>query len=120
MLVKLLVFVLISLASGKTRIGPLPHELWEKVKDFPVDEDESKIVGGELIEITDRPFQVAFLYNGNLRCGGAWLGGNVVLTAAHCCNGVSANKVSVRLGSSFHAQGGEVWNLFLRLKYISN
>ena len=104
----LLSLVLLS-AQAKTRKGPFPAKVWEKLRNEPlVDEDESKIVGGELIEITDRPFQVAFLYNGNLRCGGAWLGGNVVLTAAHCCNGVSANKVSVRLGSSFHAQGGEV------------
>ena len=110
MLVKLLIpLVLISLTFAKTRKGPLPHDLWEKVKDWPViDEDESKIVGGELIDISDRPFQVAFLNSGNLRCGGAWLGGNVVLTAAHCCEGVSTSKASVRLGSNFHAQGGEV------------
>ena len=68
-----------------------------------VDEDESKIVGGELIEITDRPFQVAFLYNGNLRCGGAWLGGNVVLTAAHCCNAIGSPQ--------FTNQDGEILDL---------
>ena len=84
----------------------------EKVKDLPVvDEPEDKIVGGEEVDISDRPFQVVFLYNNRLRCGGAWLGGNAVLTAAHCCDGVSASSVSVRVGSSKHASGGDVYDV---------
>ena len=84
----------------------------DKVKDLPVvDEPEEKIVGGEDVDISERPFQVVFLYYGSLRCGGAWIGGKAVLTAGHCCDGVSASSVSVRMGSSKHASGGDVSNV---------
>lgn len=67
-----------------------------------------RIVGGNSASIEDRPFQVALLYQGSIRCGGAWLGGNAVLTAAQCCDGVSANEISIRVGSTQHASGGDV------------
>ena len=40
------------------------------------------------VDISERPFQIVFLYYGSLRCGGAWMGGKNILTAAHCCDGV--------------------------------
>ena len=43
------------------------------------------------------------------RCGGSWIGiGNAILTAAHCSDGVIASLVSVRVGSTEHASGGDV------------
>jgi len=105
-----IVLICIALAvQAKTRKGPLPHLFWDKVKHLDaVDEPEDRIVGGTEIDISERPFQIVFLYYGSLRCGGAWIGGKNILTAAHCCDGVSASSVSVRLGSSNHASGGEV------------
>lgn len=82
------------------------------MKHLPVvDEPEDKIVGGTEVDISERPFQIVFLYYGSLRCGGAWIGGDAVLTAAHCCDGVSASSVSVRVGSSRHASGGDVYDV---------
>ena len=49
------------------------------LKNLPkVDEPEDKIVGGEDVDISERPFQVVFEWYGSLICGGAWIGGNKV------------------------------------------
>merc|ERR1712244_182021 len=113
MLRSTLVLLCIALTvQAKTRRGPLPHLFWDKVKHLDVvDEPEDKIVGGEEVDISERPFQIVFLYYGSLRCGGAWMGGKNILTAAHCCDGVSASSVSVRMGSSRHASGGDVYDV---------
>jgi len=113
MLRSALVVLCIALAvQAKTRKGPLPHLFWDKVKHLDVvDEPEDKIVGGTEVDISERPFQIVFLYYGSLRCGGAWMGGKNILTAAHCCDGVSASSVSVRMGSSRHASGGDVYDV---------
>merc|ERR1712168_417603 len=78
MLRSALCLLLIALAvQAKTRQGPLPHEFWDKIKDEPViDEPEDRIVGGTDVDISERPFQIVFLYYGSLRCGGAWMGGS--------------------------------------------
>ena len=53
--------------------------LRNQVKNLPkVDEPEEKIVGGEDVDISERPFQVVFEWYGSLICGGAWIGGNKV------------------------------------------
>merc|ERR1712223_589963 len=113
MLRSALVLLCIALAvQAKPRRGPLPHLFWDKVKHLDVvDEPEEKIVGGTEVDISERPFQIVFLYYGSLRCGGAWMGGKNILTAAHCCDGVSASSVSVRMGSSRHASGGDVYDV---------
>merc|ERR1712001_95924 len=106
-----LLFIALAV-QAKTRQGPLPHEFWDKIKDEPViDEPEDRIVGGTDVDISERPFQIVFLYYGSLRCGGSWIGGNAILTAAHCCAGVSASSVSVRVGSSRYSSGGDVYDV---------
>ena len=40
------------------------------------------------IDIGERPFQVVFLYDGSIRCSGAWMGGKNILTSGVCCDGV--------------------------------
>ena len=59
----LLSLVLLS-AQAKTRKGPFPAKVWEKLRNEPlVDEDESKIVGGTDVEdLSERPYQVSKLY----------------------------------------------------------
>ena len=58
----LLSLVLLS-AQAKTRKGPFPAKVWEKLRNEPfVDEDESKIVGGTDVEdLSERPYQVIYL-----------------------------------------------------------
>ena len=43
-----------------------------------------KIVGGELVSITEYPYQVALLNNSQIVCGGTLISAEWVLTAAHC------------------------------------
>merc|ERR1711936_1014116 len=63
------------------------------------------------VDISERPFQVVFEWYGSLICGGAWIGGNKVLTAAHCCDGSGASEVTVRAGTAKHASGGTVYDV---------
>merc|ERR1712018_427790 len=98
--------------QAKTRQGPLPVKFWNNVKNLPkVEEPEDRIVGGHDVDISERPFQVVFQCYGDLICGGAWIGGNKVLTAAHCCDGSDASAVTVRAGSARHASGGTVYDV---------
>ena len=85
--------------QAKTRQGPLPVKFWNNVKNLPkVDEPEDRIVGGHDVDISERPFQVVFQWYGSLICGGAWIGGNKVLTAAHCMVGRANGDIQVLLG----------------------
>merc|ERR1712004_30426 len=108
----LLSLVLLS-AQAKTRKGPFPAKVWEKLRNEPlVDEDESKIVGGTDVEdLSERPYQIVMMRSGSLRCGGSIIGDNTVLTAAHCCDGVSASSISIRAGTLEHAKGGVVYDV---------
>ena len=40
------------------------------------------------IDISERPFQVVFLYDGSFRCSGAWMGDKNILTSSVCCDEV--------------------------------
>merc|ERR1739847_27531 len=108
----IIVLCLALAIQAKSRQGPLPVKFWNKVKHLPkVDEPEDRIVGGSNVGISERPFQVVFQWYGSLICGGAWIGGNKVLTAAHCCCGSGASEVTVRAGTAKHASGGTVYDV---------
>merc|ERR1740129_530452 len=113
MLRSALVLFCIALAvQAKPRKGPLTDLFGDEVKPFDVaDEPENKIIGGTEIDISERPFQVAFLYDGSFRCSGAWMGGKNILTSGVCCDGVSTSSASVRMGSSKHDSGGDIYNV---------
>ncbi|XP_053685994.1 transmembrane protease serine 9-like [Sabethes cyaneus] len=63
-----------------------------------------RIVGGFEVDIADVPFQVSLRNDYGHFCGGSVVGSRWVLTAAHCVGG----ELSVRVGSSLHAEGGQV------------
>lgn len=79
------------------------NEPVEKPKSF-----KKKIVGGEAVDIEDFPYHVSVQLNGRHFCGGVILSNLTCLTAAHCTDGINVNYLSIRAGSSLHAEKGQV------------
>lgn len=52
--------------------------------DGEIEDNEAKILGGQLAKSGDHPWQVLLLFGATLRCGGSIINANTVLTAAHC------------------------------------
>merc|ERR1711862_616513 len=107
MKVTFLVLALALAVSAKTRRGPLPQIIREKFHD-DLKTNEPRIVGGSTISISERPFQVGLEYSffDFTFCGGSLIASDKVLTAAHCCDGESADDLKVRVGTDRNAEGG--------------
>ncbi|KAF2896658.1 hypothetical protein ILUMI_09518 [Ignelater luminosus] len=69
---------------------------------------DGRIVGGTPVDIDDFPYQCSLRYFGSHRCGCSIISNSVVLTAAHCTDGISASVLSVRVGSASKSSGGEI------------
>ncbi|XP_017130161.1 trypsin beta-like [Drosophila elegans] len=69
---------------------------------------EERIVGGYNIPIKDVPWQVSLLNNGVHDCGGIIYSDRVILTAAHCLEGVNLQKFWIRAGSPIWSKGGQL------------
>merc|ERR1711992_90214 len=105
----LLSLVLLS-AQAKTRKGPFPAKVWEKLRNEPlVDEDESKIVGGTDVEdLSERPYQIAMLKSGRLRCGGAIIGDDIcLLITSDTINAPGSAKATLPTGPMEFSPGDE-------------
>ncbi|KAH8355318.1 hypothetical protein KR093_010766 [Drosophila rubida] len=73
---------------------------------------DGRIVGGQVTEIRNFPYQASIQRQGEHICGGAIIGDYFVLTAAHCFeDSWSLPDYSVRLGATEHATGGELLSL---------
>ncbi|XP_022821664.1 trypsin CFT-1-like [Spodoptera litura] len=75
-----------------------------------------RIVGGNVVDISQYPSIAALLYSWNSNqywqtCGGSILNFNTILTAAHCTYGDTALRWRIRLGSSWANSGGNVYNV---------
>lgn len=70
--------------------------------------ESSSIVQGMDIDITAAPYQISLQTLGRHRCGGSIISTTWVLTAAHCTFGIILPYLSVRVGSTKHASGGEI------------
>ncbi|XP_045762875.1 vitellin-degrading protease-like isoform X2 [Maniola jurtina] len=74
-------------------------------------EEDTRIVGGEDVDIKEVPYQVSVLKHGRHSCGGAIIDIDLILTAAHCVIGSSPRNLQVRAGSSSSQTGGEVYQV---------
>lgn len=72
--------------------------------------ESDKIVGGDVISISDAPYQAALLYSGNFVCGASIISTKYLLSAAHCVQDYK-NKLSVRVGSNHAYKDGEVFQV---------
>ncbi|XP_049540844.1 serine protease SP24D-like [Anopheles darlingi] len=70
----------------------------------------NRIVGGQLADDTQLPYQIALFYEGRFRCGGSIIGDRLVLTAAHCVveenEILDAKLLTVHAGSASLKEGG--------------
>nr|AAQ75386.1 trypsinogen [Pediculus humanus]AAQ82537.1 trypsinogen [Pediculus humanus] len=73
-----------------------------------VQEEEGYIVGGKNTSISEVPYLVAMLNNGNFFCGGSVVAPNLVVTAAHCVYEQNHKSLAFRAGSSKANVGGVV------------
>lgn len=67
-------------------------------KVIPTSKCDSRIVGGQNAQAGQFPYQILLKYTTNQLCGGALIqidNNQVVLTAAHCVEGFSANQITV-------------------------
>lgn len=46
-----------------------------------------RIIGGSVASPGQFPFQAGLFLDGSGFCGGSLIAGNVIMTAAHCCDG---------------------------------
>lgn len=69
----------------------------------------SAVVGGEPVDITDAPWQVSLQDSSGHFCGGSVIGPSLILTAAHCTEGMSPSAITVRAGiGNLNEAGGQV------------
>ena len=72
---------------------------------------QGKIVGGRETSIEEHPWQVSLQSRGFHFCGGSIISKDAILTAAHCTTSYPASAMTVRVGSSRTASGGEVYQV---------
>ncbi|XP_037955108.1 trypsin beta-like [Teleopsis dalmanni] len=65
-----------------------------------------KIIGGTTTTISQAPFIIQLIRNGQTACGGVLIETNKVLTAAHCVAGITAADIQVLGGTTNLNSGG--------------
>lgn len=69
---------------------------------------DGRIVGGQITNISNFPWQVSIQRSGSHFCGGSVYSKDTIITAAHCVRGVGISTLKVRAGSSNWYEGGVV------------
>merc|ERR1711917_151746 len=88
-------FAVVALAAGAPKIS-------KKALSTPLSRGGGRIVGGTEASPGEFPHQIALLrggVGGSLMCGGSLVAADRVITAGHCCDGQSASRLGVRVGS---------------------
>merc|ERR1719447_1947770 len=86
------VFVLLGLVALSSA-APRVSKLLKNPRSTPLSRGGGRIVGGEDAYYGEFPHQIALLR------GGSIVSKNMVVTAAHCCDGQSASRLGVAVGS---------------------
>nr|ABG02692.1 CG9897 [Drosophila melanogaster]ABG02695.1 CG9897 [Drosophila melanogaster] len=69
---------------------------------------DQRIINGNTVNIKDAPWYASIIVNSKLKCGGAIISKNYILTAAKCVDGYSARSIQVRLGTSSCGTSGSI------------
>merc|ERR1711978_654134 len=86
---------IVAVATGAPKFN-------KKALSTPLSRGGGRIVGGTEAYPGEFPHQIALLrggVGGSLMCGGSLVAANRVITAGHCCDGQSASRLGVRVGS---------------------
>ncbi|XP_054740017.1 trypsin alpha-like [Anastrepha obliqua] len=67
---------------------------------------DGRIVGGAATTISTFPWQISLQRSGSHSCGGSIYSANIIVTAAHCLQSVTASVLKVRAGSTYWNSGG--------------
>ncbi|XP_034474814.1 trypsin beta-like [Drosophila innubila] len=67
---------------------------------------ENRIIGGTDEEIENAPWQISLQYKKQHICGGSIYSKDIIITAAHCVEKLSAEEFEIRAGSSKQSEGG--------------
>jgi trypsin len=94
-------YVAVSVFTALTALSGTTPALAESVKLLNSNLPDVKIVGGTEAPAHSLPYQVSIQgLNGSHFCGGSIIGEDVVLTAAHCVEGMAANpSIQVHVGA---------------------
>ncbi|EDW47399.1 GM20439 [Drosophila sechellia] len=97
----MLKFVILLSAVACALGGTVPEGLLPQL--------DGRIVGGSATTISSFPWQVSLQRSGSHSCGGSIYSRNVIVTAAHCLQSVSASVLQIRAGSTYWSSGGAVF-----------
>ncbi|KAJ9597877.1 hypothetical protein L9F63_011243, partial [Diploptera punctata] len=67
---------------------------------------DARIVGGDVADIEDFPYEVSIEYSGVFDCAGSIISNEWVVTAAHYLKNLETSKVQVRSGTAEKENGG--------------
>merc|ERR1739843_74411 len=85
----------------------------KKALSTPLARGGGRIVGGTDAYPGEFPHQIMLTrgVGGSLMCGGSIVGSNKVITAGHCCDGMSASNLGVEVGSHSLYEDDDSWNI---------
>uniref|UniRef100_A0A6P4ERY8 trypsin n=1 Tax=Drosophila rhopaloa TaxID=1041015 RepID=A0A6P4ERY8_DRORH len=108
----MLKFVILLSAVACALGGTIPEGLLPQL--------DGRIVGGTATTITSFPWQISLQRSGSHSCGGSIYSANIIVTAAHCLQSVSASSyVNVNIvsqsvcSSSTYGYGSEIRNTMI-------
>eukprot|EP00099_Drosophila_melanogaster_P014897 NP_523694.2 deltaTrypsin [Drosophila melanogaster] len=99
----MLKFVILLSAVACALGGTVPEGLLPQL--------DGRIVGGSATTISSFPWQISLQRSGSHSCGGSIYSSNVIVTAAHCLQSVSASVLQIRAGSSYWSSGGVTFSV---------